>query len=66
MNRLEIGHQYHFKYLGRRNVNATILWIKDRIFGAKLNSDYIGKNTNWYKGETKIFDLEHCKKITRL
>lgn len=55
-----------FTYKGGRRVQGVILRIDPKGLLLRLNTDYIGKNEEWEKGENKYFWKAEMKKVKKL
>lgn len=56
-----VGDTVNFKYKGGRKVSGLVKWINTKGVGLILETDYIGKNVEWFKGEYKDFNIKECK-----
>ncbi len=50
-----------FKYKGGRFVKGEVTSINKNCVVLVLHTDYLGKNVDWYAGETKDFNIGECK-----
>ena len=58
-----VGDIVRFSYKGGRKVCGEVLFIDTKKLILKLETDYIGKNVEWFKGEEKQFNIKECKKF---
>ena len=61
---MEIGNEISFTYKGGRKVRGIITRLTDNTIIIKLLCDYIGKNDEWFEGETKAFNRNEMKDKT--
>jgi hypothetical protein len=59
-----LGDIISFTYKGNRKVKGEITKFVSRALVLKLHTDYIGKNEEWYAGETKLFNKKEMKNIS--
>lgn len=55
-----IGESISFTHKGR-NVRCVVMELTDKGFKGLLQTDYRGKNEDWFAGETKHFYIKNCK-----
>ena len=60
---MEKGNRIHFTYKGGRRVGGIIDKIIGKTIVVKLETDYKGKNDEWFEGELKSFNLKEMKAI---
>lgn len=59
-----LGKIISFKYKGGRKVAGAVEGVLEHNqLLLRLTTDYIGKNDEWYIGETKSFNFKEMKKI---
>ena len=58
-----VGDIVRFKYKGGRKVCGKVLYIDKKTLILRLETDYTGKNVEWFKGEKKHFNIKECKKF---
>lgn len=63
---MKIGDRIQFVYKGGRKVIGIIEQIRNKIVIVKLETDYIGKNDEWFEGELKEFNINEMKKVIYL
>ena len=61
-----VGDTISFTYKGGRRVKGEILYVDPKVISLKLHTDYIGKNVEWFSGETKHFNVAEMKKIKKI
>ena len=61
---MKVGDTIKFTYKGGRKVIGTILSIQNNLLTAELKTDYLGKNEDWYIGESKSFNISEMKNIS--
>ena len=66
---MNAGDKIYFTYKGGRRVGGLVTNIMISTYSkmttiiVKLETDYIGKNDEWYEGEQKAFNLSEMKHI---
>ncbi len=63
VNDFKVGFKIGFRY-NRRFVCGVIETVYDNHFVIKLAVDYIGKNEEWFAGESKVFSKKAMKKLS--
>ena len=58
-----VGDIVRFKYKGGRKVCGEVIYINKKTLILRLDTDYIGKNVEWFQGEKKHFNVKECKKF---
>ena len=58
-----VGDIVRFKYKGGRKVCGKVLYIDKKTLILRLETDYIGRNVEWFKGEEKHFNIKECNKF---
>ena len=61
MNTISIDAIVSFSYKGGRKVKGKVIYITKTGFTLELYNDYIGRNEEWYKGESKAFNMKETK-----
>lgn len=56
-----VGDMVSFTYKGGRKVRGVVKQINTNAVVLTLETDYIGKNVEWFAGEDKDFTLKECK-----
>ena len=59
-----IGDMVSFRYKGGRRVKGELLSISKSIITIQLHTDYIGKNVEWFAGESKHFNVKEIRKLS--
>lgn len=60
---LRLGVKVSFTYKGGRKVKGTVDIVLSKSVWVKLDTDYIGKNVEWFAGEIKLFNKAEMKDI---
>lgn len=54
-----------FHYKGGRFVKGEILRVDEKGLLVKLQTNYIGKNDEWFAGEDKYFNIAEMKNVRK-
>ena len=60
---MEEGNVICFRYKGGRHVRGVVESISAKYILLILQTDYIGKNEEWFIGEQKVFNKAEMKRI---
>jgi len=60
---MKIGDKISFRYKGNRKVKGIINALYSKVLTLTLETDYIGRNVEWFEGEEKDFNISEMKKI---
>ena len=61
-----IGQRISFRYKNKKNIKGTIVGVVDNQLFLKLETNYLGKNVDWFIGEEKEFNISEMKKIANI
>ena len=65
MTTFDLGDTIGFHYKGGRYVKGEVISISSKCITVKLQTDYIGKNDEWFVGENKEFNKSEMKKVSK-
>jgi hypothetical protein len=67
MKYVSVHDKVSFTYKGNRRVKGLVISVSTKPTGfvLLLETDYIGKNEQWYKGEKKYFNLSEVKNLSK-
>lgn len=61
----DIGDTIDFRYKGGRYVKGEVISISPNLIQVRLQTDYIGKNDEWFAGENKTFNRSEMKRVSK-
>jgi hypothetical protein len=60
---LKLGDEITFVYKVHKKCHGTVVRITKNVILLTLLADYIGKNEEWYSGESKPFNKSEMKQV---